>query len=320
MLSCLFANNVTTEIIQLGINDQPAGLMGYVFASPGTDGITQEQRWVLYPGYAEPPRGKILLRQPANNRRRYTQLQDWKNAVLASDPDVLWINNSTYVKVNCMAYATVEGTHEMPPMPEVSPLSPPVDQARIPSTASAAALQSSPSLLTSQASISALQSRNPSAPLRPASPVKQVRAEYVPAARDEARPPTDWQVFLDVPFSVSVQFIELLDNGQRKGLVYATPKEPSQTLDEASKNYECWVLPPDYQPLGMANPSNLGVIVGGTEQEGTVEKFESSGLYHRGHLSATGLIFNKIASKWVTDSTLVLAHCAYLDGLRPADP
>jgi hypothetical protein len=78
--------------------------------------VTQEQRWVLYPGYQAPPEGRVRLRAPTRTDRQYRSLAEWQAAMRQTSGDTLWKENSRYVKVNSKSYATM-GSYPAPPTP-----------------------------------------------------------------------------------------------------------------------------------------------------------------------------------------------------------
>jgi hypothetical protein len=120
-LNTVLANNVTLEVVQVSGSSSSSPtetVVGYVFAAPveGSSDVTQEQRWVLYPGYQAPPEGRVRLRVPTRSDRQYTTLAAWQSAMMQTSGDTLWKENSRYVKVNSKSYATM-GSHPAPPMP-----------------------------------------------------------------------------------------------------------------------------------------------------------------------------------------------------------
>jgi len=95
--------NGTTEVVDL----QSGAVVGYAFVQDG-DGPTAQkiQRWALTGDYKEPPRASILLRQPADPARRYTDLNQWANALHEGG---LWNSGAgyRYIKVSCVAYSSI---------------------------------------------------------------------------------------------------------------------------------------------------------------------------------------------------------------------
>ncbi|HZF56109.1 MAG TPA: hypothetical protein VE093_46160 [Polyangiaceae bacterium] len=93
----LLANNMTTELFQLDsnrkrISPSPAG---YAFAFPKANG-TQEQRWLLHPGYKPPSGGKKLELRPASPQSEFQckSQEDWTTSMADR-----WTEGATYVKV-----------------------------------------------------------------------------------------------------------------------------------------------------------------------------------------------------------------------------
>lgn len=107
MLNGPFAENMTAELVQ-PINGVDT-VVGYMFANPADSGeTTQEQRWVLYPGFAAPNKRRTTLRMPPK-LLLFTSLSDWQAAVKAGEGGRLWKRGATYVKVNTVSYSSIAG-------------------------------------------------------------------------------------------------------------------------------------------------------------------------------------------------------------------
>jgi hypothetical protein len=106
-----FANDVTLELF-----DEAQGLVvGFMFASMGTEPITQEQRWVLYREYQSPPALSVALRVPADPALQFNSLKRFLEA-LCSTNGPLWRTNAKYVKVVARTY-DVFPTDDPAPLP-----------------------------------------------------------------------------------------------------------------------------------------------------------------------------------------------------------
>ena len=73
--------------------------IGWVFASPGSDGVDQKQRWLLFPDRFPLPKGDVTLKRPTPIENLFQSLEEWKGAVRS-----LWKDGSTYVKVDVTSY------------------------------------------------------------------------------------------------------------------------------------------------------------------------------------------------------------------------
>jgi hypothetical protein len=93
-------DDMTYEIMRIG-SDGLQQSIGYVFASPGVDGIDQEQRWVLYQGVPLPV-GYVTFKIPTVDRR-FTNLGAFR-AALTSGTAPVWREGATYVKVEARRY------------------------------------------------------------------------------------------------------------------------------------------------------------------------------------------------------------------------
>lgn len=86
-----FAQNRTYHILHTDAEGVTT-VVGYVFASPSTiPGVVQEQRWILYGGFAL-PEGIVDFVLPPTTMR-YTSLLAWRRAIPS-----LWTGNATYIK------------------------------------------------------------------------------------------------------------------------------------------------------------------------------------------------------------------------------
>lgn len=93
-------------------------VVGYAFEEDGTDSRIQKvQHWVLYSDYRPPPYSSIILRQPADPRRRYAQRSDW---LAALRDGTLWEEGAKYIQVNCTSYESIIESPELPPRPDKS--------------------------------------------------------------------------------------------------------------------------------------------------------------------------------------------------------
>jgi hypothetical protein len=118
MIDGPFANNTTTMIVRHN-ESGPDEVGGYVFASAGSDGVTQEQRWVLYDGFIPLP-VDVILEQP-QRRFQYSSLADWQEAIHQGESGPLWQPRATYVKVWSKSYTSIENPVQSPlPFPPIT--------------------------------------------------------------------------------------------------------------------------------------------------------------------------------------------------------
>lgn len=107
MIARPLPNDTTLEIVNGG-----SAPIGYVFCYEGSQGVTQEQRWVLYGGASL---GPATLQRPADPARCCTSLEEWQRAVAEG---VLWGERATYVKVNASSHSSrVDPEASAPPFP-----------------------------------------------------------------------------------------------------------------------------------------------------------------------------------------------------------
>jgi hypothetical protein len=109
-----FADNITLELFDV----TKTSVVGYVFASAGASGVTQEQRWVLYAEYVSPPVRTVVLRRPTTTSLEFTSLDAFRGALRAGTGGI-WRDGARYVKVNAATQAEIPSAPVPPPFPSV---------------------------------------------------------------------------------------------------------------------------------------------------------------------------------------------------------